>query len=50
VRAFVERAFAHVGRRIVWRGTGADEVGVDEQPGKERVRIDPRYLRPNRSR
>src|SRR5450830_1007282 len=29
VREFVERAFAVVGRRIRWRGEGADEVGID---------------------
>jgi GDPmannose 4,6-dehydratase len=46
VREFVERAFAHVGRQIVWRGEGVDEVGVDQGSGKELVRIDPRYFRP----
>jgi GDPmannose 4,6-dehydratase len=46
VREFVERAFAHVGRQIVWRGEGVDEVGVDQRSGKEVVCIDPRYFRP----
>ena len=46
VREFVERAFAHVGCRIAWRGSGADEVGIDEASGKEIVHIDPRYFRP----
>jgi len=46
VREFVEHAFAHVGRRIEWRGTGVDEVGVDAKDGKELVHIDPRYFRP----
>jgi len=46
VREFVERAFAHVGRRISWRGSGADEVGVDEGSGKEIVHIDKHYFRP----
>jgi len=46
VREFVERAFAHLGRRLIWRGEGVDEVGVDEESGKERVRIDARYFRP----
>jgi GDPmannose 4,6-dehydratase len=45
-RDFVERAFAHVGRRITWRGSGVDEVGVDEKSGQEIVLIDPRYFRP----
>jgi GDPmannose 4,6-dehydratase len=46
VREFVERAFACVGRRIAWRGKGADEVGLDAATGKELVCIDPRYFRP----
>ena len=46
VREFVERAFAEVGRRIVWRGAGVDEVGVDPASGAALVRVDPRYFRP----
>ena len=46
VREFVERAFACVGRRITWRGEGADEVGVDEKSGKAVVHVDPNYFRP----
>jgi GDPmannose 4,6-dehydratase len=46
VREFVERAFACVGREIVWRGSGADEVGIDAGSGQDLVRVDPRYFRP----
>jgi GDPmannose 4,6-dehydratase len=46
VREFVERAFAHVGRVIEWRGHGVDEVGIDAKTGKVLVKIDPRYFRP----
>lgn len=46
VREFVELAFAETGRRIVWRGTGTDEVGVEESSGKVLVEVDPRYFRP----
>ena len=46
VREFVECAFAEVGRGIVWRGTGVDEVGADKVTGAALVRIDPRYFRP----
>jgi GDPmannose 4,6-dehydratase len=46
VREFVEAAFAHIGRRIEWQGTGADELGVDPARDKVVVRIDPRYFRP----
>ena len=46
VREFVERAFAETGRRIVWRGKGRDETGVDAGSGQVLVAIDPRYFRP----
>jgi len=46
VREFVEKAFAHVGRRVEWRGEGVDETGTDVQNGKIVVRVDPRYFRP----
>ncbi|MGD9827248.1 MAG: GDP-mannose 4,6-dehydratase [Hyphomicrobiaceae bacterium] len=46
VREFVEIAFAHVGRRLTWRGEGVDETGVDASNGKALVKIDPRYFRP----
>ena len=46
VREFIERAFAEVGRTIVWRGKGVDEQGVDDKSGEILVRIDPRYFRP----
>lgn len=49
VREFVERAFAHVGTRIEWRGErgSLEEHGVDaENPERVIVRIDPQYFRP----
>ncbi|HRD76737.1 MAG TPA: GDP-mannose 4,6-dehydratase [Hyphomicrobiaceae bacterium] len=46
VREFVEIAFAHVDKRIVWRGKGVEESGVDQRTGKVLVKIDPRYFRP----
>jgi GDPmannose 4,6-dehydratase len=46
VREFVEKAFAHVGRTIVWKGRGAEEKGIDKKSGKVLVGIDPRYFRP----
>lgn len=46
VREFVERAFAEVGRTIVWRGKGDAEEGVDSKTGHVLVAIDPRYFRP----
>jgi GDPmannose 4,6-dehydratase len=46
VRRFVELAFAEVGRTLVWRGCGVEEVGVDEKNGDVLVAIDPAYFRP----
>jgi GDPmannose 4,6-dehydratase len=46
VREFVELAFAEVGRSLVWKGTGDDEVGVDAATGHDLVRVDKRYFRP----
>ena len=46
VREFVEKAFAHIGRAIVWRGSGLEEKGFDKSNGEVLVEIDPRYFRP----
>jgi len=46
VREFVEKAFARVGRGIVWEGKGAAERGVDAGTGKVLVEIDRDYYRP----
>ena len=46
VREFVEKAFAHTGRTIVWRGSGVEEKGFDKATGEVLVEIDPRYFRP----
>ena len=46
VREFVEKAFACVGRTIVWKGEGVDEKGLDQDSGQVLIEIDPRYFRP----
>jgi len=46
VREFVELAFGHVDRRIVWSGEGVEEMGRDAETGKILVRVDPAYFRP----
>jgi GDPmannose 4,6-dehydratase len=46
VREFVEQAFAAIGRRIAWQGSGAAEKGVDCKSGEVLVEVDPRYFRP----
>ena len=47
VRDFCERAFAHAGVTLEWRGDGEEETGVDVRSGHVVVRIDPRYFRPS---
>jgi GDPmannose 4,6-dehydratase len=46
VREFVEKAFAQLGKEIVWRGSGVDEKGLDGASDQVLVEIDPRYFRP----
>jgi len=46
VREFVVRVASRLGMSIEWRGTGADEQGVDTTTGRTIVQIDPRYYRP----
>ncbi len=46
VREFIELAFSKVGRRIEWKGTGVDEVGLDAANGEKLVEVDSRYFRP----
>lgn len=46
VRLFVERAFAHVGITLDWKGEGVEERGICVKTGKTLVEVDPRYFRP----
>jgi GDPmannose 4,6-dehydratase len=46
VREFTELAFARVGRKIVWKGKGVEEKGLDAKSGEVVVEIDERYFRP----
>ena len=46
VREFTEKAFACVGTKIEWRGSGVDEKGVDAKSGRVLVEVDSRYFRP----
>jgi GDPmannose 4,6-dehydratase len=46
VREFVEKAFAHIGKTIIWRGAGAEEKGIEKTTGEVLVEVDPRYFRP----
>jgi GDPmannose 4,6-dehydratase len=46
VRDFVNIAFNEVGIKIIWEGSGIDEVGKDSKTKKVLVKIDPAYFRP----
>lgn len=46
VREFVQEAFKHVGKEIVWEGEGVNEVGKEKDTGVVRVKVDPKYFRP----
>jgi GDPmannose 4,6-dehydratase len=46
VREFVELAANELGMDVVWKGTGLEEIGVDEKTGKTVIKIDPNYFRP----
>ncbi len=46
VREFVEKAFAHVGRKIVWQGKNESERGLEAGTNRVLIEIDPRYYRP----
>jgi GDPmannose 4,6-dehydratase len=46
VREFVEKSFAHIGKTLVWTGSGSAEKGIEKETGKVLVEVDPRYHRP----
>ena len=46
VREFIEKAFTLKGFNIKWKGEGLDEIGYDENTGRELIFIDERYFRP----
>jgi len=46
VREFAELAFAVIHRKIIWRGDGANEQGIDADSGQVLIEIDPKYYRP----
>ena len=46
VREFIEAAFKLKGFNIKWKGQGINEIGYDENTGKEYIFIDAKYFRP----
>lgn len=47
VRDFITMAFAEVGIKIEWHGSGINEQGIDKFNGRILVEIDPKYFRPS---
>ncbi|OGJ11684.1 GDP-mannose 4,6-dehydratase, partial [Candidatus Nomurabacteria bacterium RIFOXYC2_FULL_36_8] len=47
VREFVEYSASVLGYKIVWKGNGLEEEGIDEKSGKVLISIDPIYYRPS---
>ena len=46
VRYFVEKTFLELGVKIIWRGKGLNETGINEKTGETLVKISSRYFRP----
>lgn len=46
VREFLEWAFTHVGKSLLWEGVGVNEVGIEKESGKVVVRVHEDYYRP----
>uniref|UniRef100_A0A8D3B6H8 GDP-mannose 4,6 dehydratase n=1 Tax=Scophthalmus maximus TaxID=52904 RepID=A0A8D3B6H8_SCOMX len=50
VREFVEEAFKHLGKTIVWEGKDENEIGRCLETGVIHVRVNPKYYRPTEVR
>ena len=46
VKNFVEEAFKYINVKIIWKGKGLKEVGVEKKSGKVLIKVDPVYFRP----
>lgn len=46
VREFVDKAFAHAGVTLSWKGEGIDEYAVDSKTNKVLVKVNPKFFRP----
>ncbi|XP_077573974.1 GDP-mannose 4,6 dehydratase isoform X3 [Stigmatopora nigra] len=46
VREFVEKAFKHIGKTIVWAGKDEQEVGSCQETEVVHVKVNPKYFRP----
>ena len=46
VKDFVNEAYNCIGVKIIWKGKGIKEVGIDKKTNRIIIRIDKYYLRP----
>ena len=46
VRDFVKEAYGCIGVKIIWKGKGLNEVGIDAKTKKSIIKIDKYYFRP----
>ncbi len=46
VKNFVEEAFKYINIKIIWKGKGLKEVGIEKKTGKVLIKVDPVYFRP----
>lgn len=46
IRQMIEIAFGFRGFNIKWKGEGVNEIGYDEETGRELIIVDERYFRP----
>lgn len=46
VREFIEEVCELLDFKLVWKGKGVDEVGIDRKTGKTIIKIDPYFFRP----
>ena len=46
VREFVELAFREIGIKLLWKGKGVEEKGIDEKTGKTLVEVSKKFFRP----
>ena len=46
VRDFCEIAFNEIGITLGWKGSGANEIGMDVKNGRQLIQVDKRYFRP----
>jgi GDPmannose 4,6-dehydratase len=46
IRDIIEIAFSYKGFNIKWKGEGINEIGYDENTGRELISVDEKYFRP----